>query len=293
MNAPLETNRSHLASRRDDDLIFVRRRNHVDVIAWPVCALVILTVATNMVTNPRWKWDVVGEYLFSPPVLFGVLNTIKLTLCCGAAGVLFGLVIAFMRLSRSSALRSLATAYIGFIRAMPALVLILLLYFAGALFPTINIGLPFLDPWISLPTNEVISRFGAAFLGLTIVMAGHCAEIFRAGLASVPVGQMEAAKALSLTGAKAYTKVILPQAIRVAIPAFATELISLFKNTSLVTVIGYPELLTVVQNIYGRTYETLPMLMVACVWYLALTIVSMFGQSLLEKRYGRGFSTRL
>ncbi|MQB46115.1 amino acid ABC transporter permease [Rhizobium sp. ICMP 5592] len=293
MNVLLETNKSHLADRRDDDLIFVRRRNYIDIIGWPLCALVVLGIVGNMVTNPRWKWDVIGEYLFSPAVLLGVLNTIRLTLCCGAAGVVFGLIIAFMRLSGSSVLRSLATAYIGFVRAMPALVLILLLYFAAALFPSIDIGLPFLDPWISLPTNQVISKFGAAFLGLTIVMSGHCAEIFRAGLAAVPRGQMEAAKALSLTGPAAYTKVILPQAIRVAIPAFATELISLFKNTSLVTVIGYAELLTVVQNIYGRTYETLPMLMVACIWYLALTIVSMFGQSLLEKRYGRGFNVKL
>lgn len=280
-------------SKPRTQLKFVARTNYVDIIGWPLLGLAVLGVVFNMVTNPRWKWDVIGSYLFSPQVLQGVLNTIQLTLMAGASGVILGLLIAFMKLSRSRLLQTIATGYIGFVRAMPALVLILLLYFISALLPSLTFGIPFMEPIVSVPTNSFITKFGAAFLGLTIIMAGHCAEIFRAGLTSVPPGQMEAAKALSLNPRTTYGKVILPQAIRVATPAFATELISLFKNTSLVSVIGYTELLTVVQNIYGQTYQTIPMLMVACIWYLALTVVSMFGQSRLEKRYGRGFARRM
>lgn len=84
----------------------------------------------------------------------------------------------------------------------------------------------------------------------------------------------------------------MPQAIRVSIPGLANELITLFKNTSLVSIIGYSELLTVVQSIYGRTYQTIPMLMVACVWYLVIVIISMQGQRILERRFGRGFVAR-
>jgi polar amino acid transport system permease protein len=85
-------------------------------------------------------------------------------------------------------------------------------------------------------------------------------------------------------------KVVLPQAVRVSIPGLANELVSLFKNTSLATIIGYTELLTVVQEIYGTTYQTVPMLLVAFFWYLLLTTLAMLGQAALERRFGRGYA---
>ncbi|GAA3677811.1 amino acid ABC transporter permease [Arthrobacter ginkgonis] len=268
------------------------RRKYGELVGWALLALAAAGFLANMLTNPRWRWDVVGQFLFDPLVLRGVGSTIFLTLVSGLCGLLLGLVVALMKLSSSRVLQTVATAYIGFIRAIPALVLILLLYFISALFPTLEFGIPFLPPLVEVPTNSLITKFGAAWLGLTMLMAAHCGEIIRGGISAVPPGQLEASKALSLGRFTAYRKVILPQAIRVSIPSFANELITLFKNTSLVSVIGYAELLTVVQGIYGRTYQTIPLLTVACIWYLTLTVLSMVGQSRLEKKYGRGFQRR-
>jgi len=263
--------------------------NWVNVIAWIVLVLIAVSAVINVFTNPRWNWDVVFTYLFDPQIIAGLGRTIMLTVVSGAVGLLAGLVIGLMNMSKSPALRMFALGYIGFIRAIPALVLILVLYFLSALFPVVGIGLPLMDPIVSVPTNTILSQFGAAMLGLAMIVAGHTAEIIRGGIMSVPKGQTEAARALSIPRSQAFSRIILPQAIRVTIPPFATELITLFKNTSLVSVIGYAELLTVAQNIYGRTYETLPLLTVACIWYLLLTVLAMIGQSRLEKRFGRGF----
>ena len=267
----------------------VKPTNWVNIAAWVVLVLIAVSAAVNVITNERWKWDVVFTYLFDPLVLEGLGRTIVLTIVAGAIGLVGGLAIGLMNMSRSNSLRVIALSYIGFIRAIPALVLILVLYFISALFPTVDIGIPLLPPIVQIPTNSILSQFGAAMLGLAMIVAGHTAEIIRGGIMSVSKGQTEAARALSIPRAQAFGRIILPQAIRVTIPPFATELITLFKNTSLVSVIGYAELLTVVQNIYGRTYETLPLLTVACIWYLLLTILAMIGQSRLEKRFGRGF----
>jgi polar amino acid transport system permease protein len=269
----------------------VRPTNWVNIVAWIVLALIAVSAIINVLTNPRWNWDVVFTYVFDPQVLGGLGRTIMLTFVSGVVGLLLGLLVGLMNMSKSNALRVIAVSYIGFIRAIPALVLILVLYFLSALFPAVSLGLPFMDPIVSVPTNTILSQFGAAMLGLSMIVAGHTAEIIRGGIMSVPKGQTEAARALSIPRGQAFSRIILPQAIRVTIPAFATELITLFKNTSLVSVIGYAELLTVAQNIYGRTYETLPLLTVACMWYLLLTILAMIGQSRLERRFGRGFQS--
>lgn len=272
-----------------DTLEVVRPRNYVNIVGWVLLALFAASFIVNIFTNSRWNWVTVFSYVFDPQVLQGLWKTIELTLYSGAAGIALGLLVGLMKLSASSSLRTAATIYIGFVRAIPPLVLILVLYFLSALFPTIDVGFPFLPAITQMPTNTVLSHFGAAMLGLTMIVGAHSAEIIRGGILSVSKGQLEAARALSIGPATTYAKVILPQAVRVTIPAFATELISLFKNTSLVSVIGYAELLTVVQNIYGRTYQTLPMLTVACLWYLLLTIISMYGQSRLERRFGKGY----
>lgn len=272
-----------------DALEIVRPRNYVNIVGWVLLALFAASFIVNIFTNSRWNWGTVFSYVFDPQVLQGLWKTIELTLFAGAAGIAMGLLVGLMKLSASSSLRAAATIYIGFVRAIPPLVLILVLYFLSALFPTIDVGFPFLPAVTQVSTNIVLSHFGAAMLGLTMIVGAHSAEIIRGGILSVSKGQLEAARALSIGPVTTYAKVILPQAVRVTIPAFATELISLFKNTSLVSVIGYAELLTVVQNIYGRTYQTLPMLTVACLWYLLLTIISMYGQSRLERKFGKGY----
>lgn len=267
-----------------------RRRSYVNWVGVPIVTLFLLIFVRDLFVNPNWKWHVVWEYLFNPLVLTGVGKTIGLTIVTGITGTILGLTVAAMRLSRSWLLRTLAVAFIGFMRAIPALVLLLFIYFTSALFPNLGFYNPFTGEaiWI-IPINDIITKFMAAWIGLTLLMGSHAGEIFRGGVMSVPKGQTEAAKALGMPPFLAFREIVLPQAIRVSIPALANELINLFKSTSLVSIIGFSELLTVVQSIYGRTYQTIPMLIVACIWYLAIVIVSMQGQRLLEKRYGRGF----
>src|SRR5439155_2673373 len=119
----------------------------------------------------------------------------------------------------------------------------------------------------------------------------YMAEIVRAGILSVDEGQTEAAQSLGMTRLQAMRLIVLPQAMKVIIPPTGNETISMLKTTSLVSVISYQELLYTVQLIYGRTFQTIPLLIVASIWYLIVTSVLTFGQYYLERYFGRG-STR-
>ena len=116
------------------------------------------------------------------------------------------------------------------------------------------------------------------------------AEIVRAGILSVGEGQSEAASSLGMSRLQTMRFVVLPQAMRVILPPTGNETISMLKNTSLVSVIAYTELLYSVQQIYDVTYQTIPLLIVAAIWYLAMTSVAYVGQYFIERRFGRGFS---
>lgn len=258
-------------------------------ISGAISVLVLLGVVDFLVNGRNWQWDVVAEYLFHPDILAGLGNTIVLTVTCAVTGLLMGGVVAYLRMSGNPVFRAIGAVYIWLIRAIPALVLLLFIFFLAALLPQIPIGLPFLPPFATLPTNTLISQSTAAILGLTLIQGAYIGEIYRGGILSVPRGQLEAARSMGMTHWQAMRRIIAPQSIRVVIPPLGNEMITLFKNTSLVFVIGYTELLTTVQLIYGETYQTIPLLVVACIWYLALTSIAMLGQRQLEKRFGKGF----
>jgi polar amino acid transport system permease protein len=241
-----------------------------------------------LVGNENWQWPVVWSWLFSERVMTGLLNTIVITLVSTALGLVIGLVVAVCRLSDLVVLRTVAAAYIWVIRATPGLVLILFVYFFAALVPRLSIPLIF-----DVPTNEVISQFWAAVVGLSVYLGAYSAEIFRGGVLALPRGQFEACHSLGLSTWCTYRKVLGPQIVRVITPSLANEIVTMFKNTSLVSVIGYVELLTTVQLVYSQNFQTIPLLMVAVLWYLVLTSLAMLGQSRLEKRFGRGFERRV
>ncbi len=261
-------------------------------------ATIVLAVYASLVMiqlfvfNENWNWPVVGSYLFSRVVMQGLVNTIYLTVLTTALGLVLGIVTAWCRMSDFVVLRVLAVLYIWVMRAMPPLVMLLVVFFFGALVPTLGIGVPFGPTFLSMPTNDVITRFSAAVIGLAIYLGAYSAEIIRAGVNSLPTGQIEACKAFGLPPVAGYTKILGPQVVRVITPAMANEVITIFKSTALVSVIGYAELLTTVQTIYAKNFETIPLLTVAVIWYLALTSIAMVGQSRLEKRLNRGFTRR-
>ncbi|MCC6777445.1 MAG: amino acid ABC transporter permease [Hyphomicrobiales bacterium] len=267
----------------------VRRRRPGRWVAVAVAALLAVGFVDVLLTRPQWEWSTVWRYLFAPVVLRGLANTIQLTFIAMFFGLVFGLVVALMRLSGSPVLRAMSGIYIWFNRAVPVLVTLLFIFFLAALVPTISFGVPYGPQFVSYPTNQLISQFTAAALGLIFIEAAYIAEIIRGGILSVPRGQAEAARSVGMTEPQLFRRVVLPQAIRVMVPALGNQFISLFKNTSIVSVIGYSELLATVQAIYTQTYQTIPLLTVACIWYLSLASLAMVGQGWLERRFGRGF----
>lgn len=270
-------------------------RPRVGIAFWITVVLAVyvgLVLVQFIVFNENWNWPLVFSYLFSQVVMTGLMNTILLTVLTTVIGLGLGVLTAWCRMSKFVVLRTFAVLYVWLMRAMPPLVMILMIFFLGALVPTLGIGIPFGPNLFEIPTNEFISRFSAAVVGLAIYLGAYSAEVFRGGALALQAGQFEACKALGLPPVKAYQKILGPQLIRVITPSMANEVITIFKSTSLVSVIGYSELLTTVQTIYARNFETIPLLTVAVIWYLVLTSLAMFGQSRLEKHFGKGFSRR-
>jgi polar amino acid transport system permease protein len=257
-----------------------------------VGVIVVLAVMLihSFLTNPHFQWDVVGQYLFSEPVLRGLRNTLILTVLSMAIGVFGGVLLAVMRLSPNPVLAGTAAAYIWLFRGTPLITQLIFWNFLASLYPRLGLGIPFGPTFISFDTNAVISVFTASLLGLGLNEAAYMAEIVRGGIQSVDPGQSEAAGALGLSRAQTLRRIVLPQAMRVIVPPTGNETISMLKTTSLVVVIAYFELTVAVQTIYSRTFQTIPLLIVAALWYLALTSVLSVGQMFIERRFGRGFA---
>jgi polar amino acid transport system permease protein len=193
-----------------------------------------------------------------------------------------------MRLSANSMVTGAAWLYIWFFRGTPVLVQLLLWFNFAALYPRIKLGIPFGPAFISGDVNNLILPFTAAMLGLGLNEAAYMSEIVRAGILSVDHGQTEAAQALGMSQIGTMQRIILPQAMRIIIPPTGNEIIAMLKTTSLASVIALSELLYSAQLIYGRTFQTIPLLIVASVWYLVLTSVLSAGQYYLERYFARG-----
>jgi polar amino acid transport system permease protein len=219
-----------------------------------------------------------------------MLVTIELTVLAMVIGVLLGVLLAVMRLSPNPIVSGASWLYIWFFRGTPLLVQILFWYDISDLFPTISIGIPFGPALIHGHANTVITAFLAALLALALNEGAYMAEIVRAGIISVPEGQTEAAQSLGMSRLQTMRLIVLPQAMRVILPPTGNETISMLKNTSLISVTAYAELLYATQEISDVNFRPIPLLIVASIWYLVLTSVLYVGQYFIERRYGRGFS---
>ncbi|HEY3684008.1 MAG TPA: amino acid ABC transporter permease [Streptosporangiaceae bacterium] len=276
-----------LSARRTDAERVVPVRHPLRWAFIVVVALFLVMLAHGLVTNRQFKWPLVAAYLFNEEVVAGVARTVGLTAAAMAMGLVLGTALALMRLSESRFLSGLSWSYVWFFRATPVLVQIIFWYNFGALYAMFSLGVPFGPELLTFKINNVITPLAAALLGLGLNQAAYTAEIIRGGIISVDRGQTEAALALGMSGALVYRRIVLPQAMRVIIPPVGNEVISMVKNSTLVSVIALAELLYSVQLIYSRTYQTIPLLVVACVWYLAIVSVLSVGQHFLERRYGR------
>jgi polar amino acid transport system permease protein len=262
---------------------------------WIASAIILVIAASivrSIVVNPNFQWGVVGHYLLDTRITHGVLKTIELTVISMAVGIVLGVLMAVMRLSPNPLVSGFSWLYIWFFRGTPLLVQLLFWGFAGALFKKIDLGVPFGGPvLISAGTNSLITPFAAAILGLGLNEGAYMAEVVRAGIISVDEGQSSAAQSLGMSRLQTLRLIVIPQAMRVIIPPTGNETISMLKNTSLVIVLGSVfDLLFATQQIYAATYQTIPLLIVASVWYLGMTSVLYVGQYFIERRFGRGFS---
>ena len=248
-------------------------------------------VGWDIAENPGYHWDVVLSYLFARPILEGAGLTVVLTVVAEAVGIVLGTGLAIMRLSANPIVSTVSRGYIWFFRGTPLLVQLVFWYNIAALYPTISIGIPSGPSWEIASANSLITPLVAAVVGLSLNEAAYMAEIIRGGIQSVDSGQYDAGRALGMNGQQRMRLVILPQAMRVVLPPTGNQVISMLKSTSLVSVIAIADLLYQAQIIYSENYQTIALLIVASLWYLAMTTVLTFFQTRLERRYGRGFDT--
>jgi len=263
-------------------------------VATIVVALVLASGLQSVVRNPRFQWSVVRQYFTNHAILTGLLFTLELTAIAMAMGLVIGIVLAVMRRSPVPIVSGTAWTYIWFFRGTPVLVQILFWYYVAALYPKISLGIPFIGvTFIHGSANSVIRPLTAAALGLGLNEGAYMAEIVRAGILSVDEGQTEAAQSLGMKRLQTMRLIVLPQAMKVIIPPTGNETISMLKTTSLVSVIGARELLYTSEIIYARTFQTIPLLIVASAWYLVMTSVLTFGQYYVERYFGKGTSREL
>jgi polar amino acid transport system permease protein len=253
-----------------------------------VIAVLVAMAISSVVTNPNWEWRFQVENAFAEPVVQGVWTTLWLTAASMVMGVLLGIVLAVMRLSPNPVLASSAWFYIWVFRGTPVLVQLVIWANLGSLYRQVSLGVPFGPQWFTFDTRNLVPNAAAALLGLGLNEAAYMSEIIRAGILSVDEGQTEAACALGMSRMQTLRRIVLPQAMRVVVPPTGNETISMLKTTSLVSAVPYAELFFQTSSIGSRTFQVFPTLVMASLWYLAMTSVLMVGQYYLERYYARG-----
>ena len=199
----------------------------------------------------NFDWSVVGAHRGALAAATG--TTVLLTVATMTIAVPCGIVVASVRLYAWAPLRAMATAYVELFRNLP---LILLVYWAFYVLP--------------IATDVGLSPFATGLAALALNVTAYNAETFRAGIGSIRRGQLEAAMALGMSRTQAVRRIVLPQAVRRILPVLASTWVSLFKDTSLVSVIAVPELAYVAMQIRAQTFRVLEMLtaMAAIYWLL-------------------------
>ena len=273
-------------------------------VAMAVIAVLAAMMVSSFLTNDKWNFPFAFEIMQQSPVIEGLwTGTIFGTVGAMILGIGLGVVLAVMRLSTNPVLRGVAFVYTWFFRAIPRYVLLVLLGTGiGFLYPVFDIGVPFGQQignalgieggltFFTLDYNSISSTIWVGILGLGLSEAAYMAEIARAGIMSVDKGQTEAAQALGMPPGKTMRRVVLPQAMRVIVPPTGNETIAMVKDTSLLAAV--PVIVELFYQSYQfgqRSFQIMPGIVAATIWYLIVCSILMVGQSRLERYYGRGF----
>ncbi len=266
---------------------------------WVAAVVIVILVALFLygaASNDAYRWSVYLEYLFNERVLkVGVLNTLQLTVYSMVLAIVLGVVLAVMRLSPNPVFRWVSWVYLWIFRGTPIYVQLVFWGLLPTIYQNIQLGVPFGPSLFHLNLQAMSIPFLLAILGLALNEAAYMAEIIRAGISSVPEGQLEASTALGMSWGLAMRRTVLPQAMRVIIPPTGNEVISMLKTTSLVTAVPFTlDLYGITsREIAARIFEPVPLLLVAATWYLVITSVLMVGQFYLERYFSRGASRKL
>ncbi|TAK82542.1 MAG: amino acid ABC transporter permease [Betaproteobacteria bacterium] len=204
------------------------------------------------------NWEVMAQY--APKILEGFWVTVQLALAVVIAGIATGLVLALARSFRVKALNLLIVAFVDVLRAVPPLVLIIILYFA---LPTVGVRM---------------SGFVSTWLALSAILASFAEEIFWAGMLAVPHGQWEAARSTGLSFLQAMRFVVLPQAVRITIPPLTNRTIAITKGTALGAVVAVGEILYQAQSAYSFSYNPSPLTLGAVAYLILFIPVVWFGR---------------
>jgi len=268
--------------------VVVTKRHPLRWVATALVAVLAALFVKGFVTSPYIHIGVVGQYLFAPIILGGVLNTLLITVLAQGTGIVIGVVLALFRQSANPLLRSSASFYVWFFRGIPVLVQLFFWYNLPGVFKVLRLTVPGIHlTLVDVHTLTLLTPFTAALLGLGLNEGAYMAEIVRAGILSVGPGQMEAALSLGMTRAEALRRVVLPQAVRVVVPPTGNELVSMLKTSALASTILYSELLRRASEVYTANLDVVALLLVAAIWYLVLTSIANLGQAQLERRLGR------
>jgi polar amino acid transport system permease protein len=237
----------------------------------------------------RFGWNIIFHYFTKGEILRGLLVTLEITALAMIVGIVLGVLVAVMRLSHSRLLSSAAWTYTWLFRGTPVYVQLLIWGFIADLYPQLAIGIPFTHVYlVQFSANTVFIPFNAAVIALGLNEGAYFSEIVRSGLIAIDEGQTEAAISLGMTRGQTLRLVVLPQAMRVIIPPTGNEVISMLKTTSLVVVLAVVDIVGAVTNIYTQTYQIMPMLILASMWYLIVSTILSIGQFYLERHYAQG-----
>ncbi|MFC1417318.1 amino acid ABC transporter permease [Streptacidiphilus cavernicola] len=288
MTTPQDAQPGVPSAGRPEDIRAVPVRHPGRWVAVAVIAVLAAMFVKSVVTNSALHWDVVTQVFADKTVIAGLQKTLLLTVLSMVIGVVGGILLAVMRLSKNPVLSGVSWVYIWIFRGTPVLVQLFFWNFLGAVFPKVGLGIPFGPTFVSWNYNDLISGLTVCVLGLGLNEAAYFSEIVRAGILSVDEGQAEAASSLGLTHAQTLGRIVLPQAMRVIIPPAGNETISMLKTTSLVSTIAIVELTRAGQDIGNRTLYVIPSLIGVSLWYLLITSILSVGQFYVERYYARG-----
>lgn len=272
----------------DNDLCVIPLRHPGRWVAAAILVVTFLGTTWSFAKNPNVGWHVVGHYLFNSLILNGTMVTLCLTAIAMLVGVVGGTIMATMRLSPNPIVSTFAKSYIWFFRGTPILIQIIFWGYFGAIYPSIKLGIPFTHvTFVTMNSGSVMTPMMAAILSLGLNEIAYSAEIVRGGIMGVSPGQTEAAYSLGITPTTTTRRIVLPQAMRIIVPPMGNEFLTMLKETALVSVISGRDLMTATQQIYSQTYQVIPLLVVASIWYLAMTSLLSIPQRWLERRFGR------